>query len=119
MIAYTEQDDDGDDQYSEDTDANKEKNLNMEYKNESHEASDDIQNKSNTNSARADSDVQKYNKDVSEYHEGVASIKVQDSRSNIFRRVALDFQDCEPSLINEHSTVVPSHHTFQRLRVHR
>jgi hypothetical protein len=119
MIAYTEQVDDGDDQYSEDTDANKKTNLNMEYNNESLEASDDIQNKSNTNSARTDSDVQKYNKDVPEYHEGVASIKVQDSRSNIFRRVPLDFQDREPSLINDKSTVVPSHHTFHRLRVHR
>jgi hypothetical protein len=96
MIEYSEHGYDGETQFSEDSAANNNNNSSMEF-NESYDASENTQIKSSTNSAFAHSDMMRYNLGVHEYHEGVASRKDNETKSNTSRRVALDFQDSEPN----------------------
>jgi hypothetical protein len=92
-IEYSEQNEDDETQYSGYNDANNECSSSLVY-NESYE-----------NSARAHSDMIRYNVGVHEYNDGVASRKDKESRSNTFHRVALDFQNGEPNVNNQKSSV--------------
>lgn len=92
-IEYSEQNEDDETQYSGYNDANNECSSSLVY-NESYE-----------NSARAHSDMIRYNVGVHEYNDGVASRKDKESRSNTFHRVALDFQNPEPNVNNQKSSV--------------
>jgi hypothetical protein len=78
---------------------------------ESYGASENTKIKSSTNSAFARSDMIRYNVGVHEYHEGVTSRKVNETKSNTSPRVALDSKIVSLTRISLHVSV---HH----LRVH-